>query len=160
MNYFNIYINDYDMKRARHRQKPIFQHLCLVLLRGKYNFCLGQKHICPGQNLFVLDKKVCPRLKTHDQSFCTTKKFGSKLKIPFLHGKTYFKGLFKSKSGLFSHGQNFFVMDNLGFVQDKNYFVHAEGRGITLEKLEKLIFQKVISKFFYRTFRDCFLESS
>ena len=30
----------------------------------------------------------------------------------------------------FYHGQNFFVMDNLGFVQDKNYFVHAEGRGI------------------------------
>ena len=30
----------------------------------------------------------------------------------------------------FCPGQNFFVMDNLGFVQDKNNFVHAEGRGI------------------------------
>ena len=31
----------------------------------------------------------------------------------------------------FCPGQIFFVMDNLGFVQDKNYFVHAEGQGIT-----------------------------
>ena len=31
---------------------------------------------------------------------------------------------------IFCHGQNNFVQDNLCFVLDKNYFVHAEGRGI------------------------------
>ena len=31
---------------------------------------------------------------------------------------------------IFVPDKTFFVSDNLGFVLDKKYFVHAEGRGI------------------------------
>ena len=36
---------------------------------------------------------------------------------------------------IFCHGQKIFVQDNLGFVLDKNYFVRAEGRGISPKKI-------------------------
>ena len=38
---------------------------------------------------------------------------------------------FLTTDKIFCLGQNFFVQDNLGFVLDKKYFVHAEGRGIS-----------------------------
>ena len=71
------------------------------------------------------------RLKSNHQSFYKTTEFFSHLKSPFLLKKSHFQGLFKSQNGIFSHGQKIFVQDNLGFVLDKNYFVHAEGRGIS-----------------------------
>ena len=39
---------------------------------------------------------------------------------------------FLAMDKIFCHGQKNFVQDNLGFVQDKNYFVRAEGRGIKM----------------------------
>ena len=75
-------------------------------------------------------------LKCSDQSFCLTKQFCSQLKSPFLLQESHFQGLMNIKNGLFSLGQNFFpgqkyfVLDNLGFVLDKKYFVRAEGQGI------------------------------
>ena len=35
---------------------------------------------------------------------------------------------------IFCHGQKQNVQDNLGFVLDENYFVRAEGRGISLDR--------------------------
>ena len=40
---------------------------------------------------------------------------------------------FLAMDKIFCHGQKNFVQDNLGFVLDKNYFVRAEGQGISLE---------------------------
>ena len=39
---------------------------------------------------------------------------------------------FLAMDKIFCHGQKNFVQDNLGFVLDKNYFVRAEGRGISI----------------------------
>ena len=39
---------------------------------------------------------------------------------------------FLAMDKIFCHGQKIFVQDNLGFVLDKNYFVRAEGRGISV----------------------------
>ena len=74
--------------------------MCLVLLHGQNNFCLGQ-------NKFVPDKNFCTRLKSSDQPFCMTKEFCTQLKSRFLIEKSHFRGLFKRKNGLFSNGQNF-----------------------------------------------------
>ena len=46
------------------------------------------------------------RLKSNHQSFYKTTEFFSHLKSPFLLKKSHFQKLFKSKNGLFSHGQN------------------------------------------------------
>ena len=59
---------------------------------------------------------------------------------PILRGFSRAKVDFLATDKTFCPGQNFFVMDNLGFVQDKNYFVHAEGRGIFFKSSVRIIF--------------------
>ena len=44
--------------------KQLSSHLCLVLLQGQNNFCLGQNLNCPEQNCFVHDKIFCQWLKS------------------------------------------------------------------------------------------------
>ena len=55
---------------------------------------------------------------------------------------------FLATDKILCHGRKNFVQDNLGFVLDKNYFVRAEGRGIS--------FKKIIPKIFDGIFRDFF----
>ena len=81
--------------------------LCLVLLQGQNNFCLGQNKFVPDKIIFVIDKNFCTRLKSSDQPFFMTKEFCTRLKSRFLIEKSHFQGLFMRKNGLFSHGQNF-----------------------------------------------------
>ena len=69
------------------------QHLCLVLLHGQNNFCLGQNLDCPGQKIFVQDKIFCPWLKS-----------------PFLLLKSSLKWPFLSKNGLLVCEKNYFVL--------------------------------------------------
>ena len=45
---------------------------------------------------------------------------------------------FLAMDKIFCHGQKNFVQDNLGFVLDKNYFVHAEGRGNSWTKVGRI----------------------
>ena len=56
---------------------------------------------------------------------------------PILRDFSRAKVDFLATDRTFCPGQNIFVQDNLGFVLDKKYFVHAEGRGIRFQKLSK-----------------------
>ena len=79
------------------------------------------------------------------------------LKVNFYPRKVILRNLsrteidFLAMDKIFCHGQKKIVQDNLGFVLDKNNFVHAEGRGISI--------QKIILKFFDGKSRDFFLKS-
>ena len=69
--------------------------------------------------------------------FSRQNNFSHILKVHFNSKKVIFLNLSRAETDflamdkIFYHGQKNFVRDNLGFVQDKNYFVHAEGRGIS-----------------------------
>ena len=54
---------------------------------------------------------------------------------PILRDFSRAKVDFLATDKTFCPGQNFFVKDNLGFVQDKKYFVHTEGQGICFRKI-------------------------
>ena len=77
-----------------------------VLMHGQKFFVQDKSKFVPDKIIFVQKKIFCPRLKSHVRSFWKTKEFFSHLKSPFLFKKSHFKELFKSRNGLFSHGQN------------------------------------------------------
>ena len=56
------------------------------------------------------------------------------------HGEQHFSNgqNFCPGQKIFCLGQNVFVLDKFDFVLDKNYFVRAEGRGISIHILSKL----------------------
>ena len=70
--------------------------------------------------------------------FARQNNFSHILKVHFYSRKVILRNFsraemdFLAMDKLFCHGQKNFVQDNLGFVQDKNYIVHAEGRGMCL----------------------------
>ena len=99
------------------------QDICPVHLPGQNIFCTRQNNFCPRQNIFVPDKKFCPKLKEY---ICIA--FEMDGKWLFSYGKFFSTArnslfiLFPSKYEIFSLGQK-------NFVQDKKYFVWADGQG-------------------------------
>ena len=101
-------------------------HLCLVLLLGQNIFCPGQNGNCPRQNF-------CPGLKTTFFAFKSHAKWIYLLKIDFQSGNFVLNDFWKQKM-YFITLDNIFILDNFSFVQDKKYFVRAEGRSIRFKK--------------------------
>ena len=64
------------------------------------------------------------------------------LKIGFQSGNFVLNDFWKQKMYFLTLDKNF-ILDNFSFVQDKRYFVWAEGRGIRLQKCVVLL--KVLS---------------
>ena len=69
--------------------------------------------------------------------FAWQNNFAHRIKVHFYFRKVIFRDLWISKMDflatdkIFYPGQKSFVLDNLGFVWDKKYFVRAEGQGIS-----------------------------
>ena len=91
--------------------------------------------------------------------FVRQNNFSHILKVHFYSRKVILRNFsraemdFLATDKIFCHGQKIFVQDNLGFVLDKNYFVHAEGQGmsrnyiVTFRKvspIQKLLIIKVV----------------
>ena len=60
--------------------EPLHTALCPVLLHEQKKYG-EQKNVVPNKLIFLLDKKFCPRLKSHDQFFCMIKNVVRILKI-------------------------------------------------------------------------------
>ena len=73
--------------------------------RTKY-FCLGQKQICPCQNHFCPRQKILSEVEKSWPVLLPRQNNFSLIFKSILLDKSHFQGLFKSKNGLFSHGQN------------------------------------------------------
>ena len=73
--------------------------------------------------------------------FARQNNFSHILKVHFYSRKVILRNFSRAEMDflaidkIFCHGQKNFVQDNLGFVQDKNYFVRAEGRGNSTAKI-------------------------
>ena len=117
-----------------------FEDKCPVHLPGQNNFCLRQ-------NIFVPDKKFCPKLKStfllviwmENNFLAMEKNFSTAWShfLSFSQANMNFLAWDKNfcpGQKCFVEDKNYFVWYKIYFVQDKKYFVRGDGQGIKIKK--------------------------